>query len=95
MAAYLIAKVEIDDPEIYANYTAKSPEIIKKFGGKFLSRGGALDVLEGDDFSGRIVIVEFPDRAAACGFYQSEEYQAARLIREPISSAQFIVVDGV
>ena len=95
MAAYLIAKVEIDDPEIYANYTAKSPEVIKNFGGKFLSRGGAVDILEGDKFCGRIVIVEFPDRAAARNFYQSEEYQAARLIREPISSAQFIVVEGI
>lgn len=95
MAAYLIAKVEIDNPEIYADYTAKSPEIIEKFGGKFLSRAGAMDVLEGDDFSGRIVIVEFPDRTAACNFYRSEEYQAARLIREPIASAQFIVVEGI
>ena len=95
MAAYLIAKVEINDPEVYAKYTAKSPEIIKRFGGKFLSRGGELGVLEGDNFSGRIVIVEFPDRAAAYGFYQSEEYQAARLIREPVSSAQFMVVDGI
>ena len=95
MAAYLIAKVEIDDPEIYSNYTAKSPAIVEKYGGKFLSRGGDLTVLEGDDFNGRLVIVEFPNKDSACNFYRSEEYQAARLIREPISNAQFIVIDGI
>ena len=95
MSAYLVARVEIDDPEAYGAYTAKSPAIIERFGGRFLARGGALETLEGEDFHGRLVIVEFPDLQAARSFYFSPEYQEARAIRMPVSKAQFVVIEGV
>lgn len=94
MPAYLIARVVVDNTEIYNKYTEKSPGIVEKYGGKFLSRGSDVDVLEGSESNDRIVIIEFPNKESAHRFYQSKEYQTARLIRAPVSNAEFIVVDS-
>ncbi len=94
MAAYVIALVQVNDADEYAKYAALTGPLIKQFGGRFLVRGGAAEVLEGADFDRRMVIVEFPDNETARRFYDSEEYQAARSIRVPASEAQFILVDG-
>lgn len=95
MSAYLVAEVQVDDEEIYKTYTAKSPAIIQKYGGRFLARGKALETLEGQPFNKRIVVVEFPDSDAARRFYNSKEYQQARELRLPVSSAQFILIEGI
>jgi uncharacterized protein (DUF1330 family) len=95
MAAYLIAQVTIHDPEVYRSYTARSPEIIAKHGGRILARGGATEVLEGSADNRRVVIVEFPSMEAARAFYHSAEYQQAKSIRAPASQAQFVIVQGV
>jgi uncharacterized protein (DUF1330 family) len=95
MPAYLIVQVKIRDPEIYKQYTARSPEIIAKHGGKILARGGATEILEGDDTRRRVVIVEFPSMGAARQFYSSPEYQQAKEIRAPIADAEFVVVQGI
>jgi uncharacterized protein (DUF1330 family) len=95
MAAYLIAQVTIHDPEAYRGYTARSPEIIAKHGGRFLARGGTTEVLEGSADNRRLVIVEFPSMEAARAFYNSAEYQQAKAIRAPASEAQFVIVQGI
>ena len=41
MRGYILAEVEITNPEGYKAYSAMVPATIEKFGGKFLSRGGA------------------------------------------------------
>jgi uncharacterized protein (DUF1330 family) len=95
MAAYLIAQVTIHEPEVYRGYTARSPEIIAKHGGRILARGGATEVLEGSPDNRRLVIVEFPSMEAARAFYNSAEYQQAKAIRAPASNAQFVIVQGI
>ena len=95
MPAYLVCRVEVRDMETYAKYAAHSPGIVAQHGGRFLVRGGEIQALEGEPFDGRLVIVEFPNAAAAKAFYNSPEYQAAKAIREPVSSAQFLVAAGV
>ncbi len=95
MSAYLVCRVEIRDLEAYSKYTALTPDIIARHGGRFLVRGGDIQTLEGEPFEGRLVIVEFPDTAAVNAFYNSPEYQAAKAIREPVSTANFIVAPGV
>lgn len=94
MPAYLIARVRVNDPEVYAAYTALSPAVIAAHGGRFLSRGQAPLTLEGTEEDRRIVLLEFPDVAHARAFYESAEYQAAKAIRAPVSEAEFIVVPG-
>lgn len=95
MAAYLIAQVHIRDAQTYRRYAARAGEIIAKYGGRFLARGGATEILEGDCLERRVVIIEFPSMEAARTFYHSEEYQQAKQIRTPVSDAQSTIVQGV
>lgn len=95
MKAILIAMVQVHDPETYKKYTAKTPEIIHKYGGKFLVRGGQVDTIEGQSFGQRLVVLEFPSRQAILDFYHSPEYQAILTYRQQSSTATFIVADKI
>jgi uncharacterized protein (DUF1330 family) len=95
MPAYLIAEIQVRDAATYGEYTARTPSIIAKFGGRFIVRGGAVQTLEGESRHPRIVIVEFPSVQAARAFYDSPEYQAAKDIRTSASDARFRIVAGV
>ena len=95
MAGYLIARVDITDPEKYKDYMAVTPGLIAKYGGRFIVRGGEAVTLEGPQETGRIVVVEFDSLEQARAMYESEEYQAAIKLRAGAATAQFIVVAGV
>ncbi|MGE0441178.1 MAG: DUF1330 domain-containing protein [Gemmatimonadales bacterium] len=95
MPAYLIARIEVTDPEQYREYMKLSPAAIAAAGGKFLARGGEKITLEGPEETRRVVIVEFPDLATATSFYDSEAYAAARAARDGAAEAQFVVVAGI
>ena len=95
MAAYMIARVSVTDWDKYKEYMKLSPGIIEKFGGKFIVRGGQTVTLEGPTEKWRIVVVEFPDLEKAKEFYYSQDYTAARKIREGAALAQFVAVEGV
>ena len=62
MAAYIIANVSIDDPTRYADYTALTPGIIKKYNGEFVVRGGPVEALEGKTEGERWVVLKFEDK---------------------------------
>ncbi len=94
MTAYLIAQIEVKDPEGYSRYTARTPDVIAKFGGRFIVRGGDPDVLEGKLPGGRVVVIAFADRAAAETFYHSEDYQAILPLRLAASSGAVCIVQG-
>lgn len=95
MSAYVIASVNVTDPEKYKNYMALSPAAIAAAGGKFIVRGGNPMLLEGDWSRPRVVIIEYPTREAAVAFYNSTLYAAARAEREGAAEFSMIVVDGV
>ncbi|MGB1249133.1 MAG: DUF1330 domain-containing protein [Candidatus Promineifilaceae bacterium] len=95
MSAYLIALIDVNDMEQYRKYMALSPGIIAKYGGKFLTRGGRSEVVEGDADPRRKVLVEFPDYEAAHACYYSAEYQAAKAVRESAAVGTFILLEGV
>ncbi len=95
MPAYMIARVKVHDPEGYEAYKKKASAAIETHGGRYLVRGGALEVLEGEDSGARLVIVEFADMDTAKAFYNSDAYQEAVKIRQPVSEGNFIVVEGL
>jgi uncharacterized protein (DUF1330 family) len=95
MAAYLIALIDVKDPEAYKAYVARSPAVITKYGGRFLARGGQSVTLEGDALASRIVLLEFPTLEHAKTFYASPEYQEAKLLRAGAAVGRFIAVQGV
>ena len=95
MATYLIADVEVTDPQAYEQYRQRVPAIIAAHGGRYLARGGAIDVLEGDWVPRRAVILEFPSREQAMAFYRSPEYQPLIAIRQAASNSRLVLVDGL
>jgi uncharacterized protein (DUF1330 family) len=95
MAAYIIARINVTDPDQYKEYMNVTPGIIAKYDGRFIVRGGEKVTLEGPEEKWRIVVVEFPDLPKAKAFYYSPEYTAARKIREGAALAQFVAVRGV
>jgi uncharacterized protein (DUF1330 family) len=94
MAAYIIAEVEVTDPETYATYRAQTPAVIERYGGRFIVRGGAAELLEGHQPPGRTVVIEFPDVAAARRFYDSPDYQAILGIRQRAATSRLLLVEG-
>ena len=95
MAAYLIARINVTNPEKYKNYTALSPAAIAAHGGRFLARGGETVTLEGEEETDRVVIVEFESLEKAEEFYASDQYTTARAERQGAAEGQFIIVEGV
>jgi uncharacterized protein (DUF1330 family) len=95
MTAFVIASVNVTNPEKYKDYMALTPAAISKHGGKFVVRGGNPEILEGEWQRPRVVVLEFPSREAAKKFYDSVEYTEARSKREGAAEFSMIVVDGV
>ncbi|MGI9482030.1 MAG: DUF1330 domain-containing protein [Hyphomicrobiales bacterium] len=94
MAAYLIARVNVTDPEQYEKYKALTPAAVAAHGGKFIARGGETVTLEGEEEDRRVVVIEFPSFEVAKNFYDSPEYKTARAERENAADGQFVLVDG-
>jgi uncharacterized protein (DUF1330 family) len=94
MPAYIIAMVNVTNPEKYQEYAKRAGPANGKHGGKFLVRGGTKHKLEGDIPFQRIVVTEFPNVEAAKKFYNSAEYQEARKHRVGAADFHMIVVEG-
>lgn len=90
---YWIAHVEVHNDEGYKPYALANPAIFRKFGGKFVVRGGKFESPEGSARS-RNVVIEFPDYASALACYNSPEYQANMKIRLAHASGEVIIVEG-
>ncbi|HVY05260.1 MAG TPA: DUF1330 domain-containing protein [Burkholderiales bacterium] len=95
MPAYLISQIDVHDPVGYEDYRKLVGASLAKYGGKFVARGGKIDVLEGDWKPKRVVICEFESLERARQWYESPEYKPAMDIRQKTSDAKIIVVDGL
>ena len=95
MPAYVISDVAIKDRAAIETYRAEAVASIARHGGRYLVRGGAFEVLEGEWIPRAIVIAEFPDMAAARAWYRSPEYAKALEIRDQALSRNLILVEGV
>lgn len=90
---YWIASVTVDDPETYKKYVEGSAVAFKKYGAKFLARGGEINALEGSPRA-RNVVIEFESVETALACYNSPEYQAAKEHRVPVASADIFIMEG-
>ena len=96
MPAYVIADVrEVRDLETLVEYRRRNTDAVANHGGRFLARGGEVEVLEGPWPHERCVIMEFPDAAAARAWYGSDEYAPLKAMRQAASDTQIILADGV
>lgn len=92
MAAYVIASVNVTNDAAYEGYRKLVPDTLKKYGGKFLVRGGKVEQREGDWKPNRVVVLEFADVAAARRWYDSPEYQEALRIRLANSKSDIMMI---
>ena len=95
MSAYLVVEVDVKDPERYADYRVMVPPTLEPYGGKFLVRGGAVETLEGKWQPSRVVVIEFDSVELAKRWWDSDEYRAARDLRQATAETKMIVVEGV
>ncbi len=94
MAGYVIAQIKVNDPEAYEKYRHQVGPTIEKFGGKFLVRGGEMEVLEGESPYPRTIVLEFPSVEAARESYDSPEYAGPKAIRMATADTTLMIVEG-
>jgi uncharacterized protein (DUF1330 family) len=94
-SAYILANVNVTDPQQYDEYKRLSTIAMKAHGAEVCVRGGKTEVLEGDWTPDRVVLLKFPSAAQAKAFYDSPEYQAAKKAREGIAVMRMVLIEGV
>lgn len=94
MRAYVLAEIEITNPEGYKAYSASVAPTVEKYGGRFLVRGGTVHALEGDWPARRRVIIEFPSREAAQKWWDSPEYEKPKALRRANSQGRLLLLEG-
>lgn len=93
MTAYIIGRITVTDPDLYKTYASQTVAMAEAYGGKFLVKGGPMTQMEGAG-PDRHVIIEFPDRAAAEKWYNSEDYKNILGIALESSNRDIVIVDG-
>lgn len=96
MPAFIIADVRIENPEDYPAYMKQARAIAESYGGRYRARGGELEVIDKDLWEPtRMVIIEFPDMAAAKAFAHSAEYAPVAKIRQANAKSTVVIIDGI
>lgn len=90
---YWIARVDVSDAERYKDYVAANAAAFKAYGARFVVRGGRFENPEGTSRS-RNVVIEFPSYEAAVECWHSPQYQAALQLRQPVSTADLVIIEG-
>lgn len=95
MPAYYIGAHDIGDPATFAAYIKRVVPMIEGFGGRYLTKGGAHRILEGDWRPERLVIIEFPDMAALNAWFDAPEYQPLKALRQGAARDWMVALEGV
>jgi uncharacterized protein (DUF1330 family) len=90
---YWIVRVDVNDPQGYKAYVAADAEPFRKYGARFLVRGGPFEAVEGQSRS-RNVVIEFKDYATALACYRSPEYAKAAKLRQASALSDVIIIEG-
>ena len=90
---YWIVRVDITDMDRYKAYVAANAEPLRKYGARFLVRAGRFENPEGTSRT-RNAVIEFPSYQAAVDCWKSPEYQQAIKLRQPVSTADLIIIEG-
>lgn len=94
-SGYIIAWVDVTDPQQYEEYKRWSSAAIEAHGAEICVRGGRVETLEGDWHPDRIVVLKFPSFEAARTFHDSPAYRRAREARAGAAIMRMICVEGV
>ena len=95
MAAYVTAEIESTDAELMQRYRELTPPTVSAYDGRYIARGGAIQTLEGGWDPARIAILEFDSPERAREWWESEEYRAAKGVRQRAGRTRMVIVEGV
>ena len=95
MPTYQIANVTVHDPEGFKEYSEQASELVKSYGGRYIARGGAVEVLEGDWTPSRLVVIEWESTEHAKRWYESDEYKTIADIRRRCADTDLVLVEGL
>lgn len=95
MAGYVIAEVDITDPQGFEQYRNMVPATIEAYGGRFVVRGGKTETLEGQWEPKRLVIIQFDSVERAKQWWASEEYRDAKALRQRTAITNLVIAEGV
>ena len=95
MPAYVIVQINITNEEPYKNYLNQVTQIVKKYNGEYIVRGGKSEVMLGNWDYARTVVIKFPSYNVAIEWYKSKEYAPVKKIREENSDGNLIIIEGV
>lgn len=94
MTAYIVADVQVHDPDTFDTYREQVPAVIARYGGRYLVRGGTLHPVEGELGLHRLVVLEFPSLEDARRFYDSPEYAPLLELRQSSTTTKMALVEG-
>jgi uncharacterized protein (DUF1330 family) len=95
MPAYVLVEIEVRDPVAYERYKTMAQDSIAAFGGRYLVRGGPVEVLEGARVPKRIVVLEFPNAARAKAWWSSAEYAPGKALRQDCARTEMFLLAGM
>lgn len=91
---YLVANIRVRDADKFQQFSGMAGPAIEKFGGTILAKGPGADRHEGE-LSGIVMMIEFDSKAQAEKFYFSDEYQAAKAVREECADTDLMIIESV
>lgn len=94
MAAYVVVDITITDSALYEEVKQRTPLVVAQYGGKYLARGGQVDVLHGTWQPARLVILEFESLEQARRWESSPEYTAIKLLRDQCARVNMVLLPG-
>ena len=95
MAAYVIADVNVTNPELFKKYSEQVPVTVEQYGGKYLIRGGEVEKAEGDWRPTRVVVIEFENMSMLQKWYSSHEYSGPLRIRQQSADTNVLFLEGI
>ena len=91
MSAYIVATLTPKNVELLQEYGANAANTLTKYQGEFLVKG-PVEVLHGDSPHLTQVIIQFPNKEQAKGWYQSPEYQKLIPLRDEAMNSCFQLI---
>lgn len=95
MAGYALIDVEITDQAAFAEFREQAPAVVEAHGGRFLVRGGAAEVVQGDWTPHRVVVIEFESVERAKSWWNSPAHTELRAMADGCSNTTTTIVEGV
>lgn len=95
MSAYLIADRNVESRAALDEYAREIPKTLERYGGRYIVRGGNLEVVEGEWKPRSLVILEFPTMEALKHWYDSEEYRPLKEMRMRAAPSDVVLVEGL